>query len=237
MSEHDFDLLEGHLEPIELSQHFVMAQAERPIEFVYFLSSGLGSVIVVGDNGKRAEAGMFGREGFTPTAAAVGDDRSIYEVIIQTAGSGHRIPIAEFTAAVTSSPRLAALLASFIHVFASQVAYTALSNATNHLEKRLARWLLMSHDRLEGDTIRITHDYIALLLGVRRPGVTSSLHVLEGEHLIRSGRGAITIRDRNGLEARAGRSYGRPEVEYERIVARVTSGPSPSFNAQLLVSA
>jgi CRP-like cAMP-binding protein len=115
---------------------------------------------------------------------------------------------------------LAAVLARFTHVFAAQVAYTALSNATDHVDRRLARWILMSHDRIEGDVIRITHDYIAVMLAVRRPGVTTSLHVLEGLHLIRSERGTITIRDRSGLEAYAGRCYGRFEQEYERIVAR-----------------
>lgn len=216
----DFASISSFLEEIEMPQGFVMAHAEGPIEHVYFPSSGLGSVMVVGEGGRRAEAGMFGREGFSPLAAAIGDDQSIYEIVMQAHGRGHRISLKTFSKAVDAGPTFAAVLAKFTHVFAAQVAYTALSNATDHVDRRLARWILMSHDRIDGDVIRITHDYIAVMLAVRRPGVTTSLHVLEGLHLIKSERGAITIRDRDGLEAYAARSYGRPEQEYERIFAR-----------------
>ncbi|WP_413708542.1 Crp/Fnr family transcriptional regulator [Rhizobium sp. Rhizsp82] len=218
LSNEDFASIGWSLEEVEMPQGFVMARAEALIDYVYFPSSGFGSVMVVGENGKRAEAGMFGREGFTPLAAAVGDDRSIYEIVMQAHGGGHRVPIESFSKAVNARPMIAAVLAKFTHVFAAQVAYTALSNATDHVDRRLARWILMSHDRIDGDVIRITHDYIAVMLGVRRPGVTTSLHVLEGLLLIRSERGAITIRDRLGLEAYAGKSYGRPEQEYERVL-------------------
>ncbi|MFP3547151.1 Crp/Fnr family transcriptional regulator [Rhizobium sp. SIMBA_035] len=220
LSAEDVASIRLSLEEVEMPQGFIMARAECQIDHVYFPSSGFGSVMVVGENGRRAEAGMFGREGFTPLAAAVGDDRSIYEIVMQANGAGHRVPVRAFSKAVNARPSFAAVLAKFTHVFAAQVAYTALSNATDHVDRRLARWLLMSHDRIDGDVIRITHDYIAVMLAVRRPGVTTSLHVLEGLHLIRSERGAITIRDRDGLEAYAGMSYGRPEQEYERIVAR-----------------
>ncbi len=223
LSEEDFAAIGSSLEEVDMPQGFIMARAERPIDYVYFPSSGFGSVMVVGENGRRAEAGMFGREGFTPLAAGLGDDRSIYEIVMQAHGGGHRVPIRTISNAVVARPKFAAVLARFTHVFAAQVAYTALSNATDHVDRRLARWILMSHDRIEGDVIRITHDYIALMLAVRRPGVTTSLHVLEGLHLIKSERGAITVRDRHGLEEYAGKSYGRPEREYERVVARSTS--------------
>jgi len=225
LSDEDFASVSPLLEEVEMPQGFVMARAEGIIDHVYFPSSGFGSVMVVGENGKRAEAGMFGREGFSPLAAAVGVERSIYEIVMQAHGGGHRVPIATFSRAVDARPTFAAVLARFTHVFASQVAYTALSNATDHVDRRLARWILMSHDRIDGDAIRITHDYIAVMLAVRRPGVTTSLHVLEGLHLIKSERGVVTIRDRAGLEAFAGRSYGRPEQEYERIMSRNVREP------------
>lgn len=223
LSDEDFQSLRWSLEEIVMPQGFVMARAEGLIDYVYFPSAGFGSVMVVGENGRRVEAGMFGREGFSPLAAAVGDDRSIYEIVTQAQGAGHRVPITAFCKAVEASPTFAAALARFIHVFASQVAYTALSNATDHVDRRLARWILMGHDRIDGDAIHITHDYIAVTLGIRRPGVTTSIHVLEGLHLIKSERGVITVVDRARLRAYAGSSYGRPEEEYERIVARNTS--------------
>jgi hypothetical protein len=93
-----------------------------------------------------------------------------------------------------------------------------LANARFAVTQRLARWILMSHDRLDGDDMPLTHDLLALMLGVRRGGVTTSLHVLEGEHMIKSTRGNVWVIDRSKLEAMAGDSYGSPEAEYERVI-------------------
>lgn len=151
LSNEDFASISSSLEDVEMPQGFVMARAEGLIDYVYLPSAGFGSVMVVGENGKRAEAGMFGREGFTPLAAAVGDDRSIYEIVMQAHGGGHRVPIRPFSKAVNDRPTFAAVLARFTHVFAAQVAYTAFSNASDHVDSWLARWILMGHDRIEGD--------------------------------------------------------------------------------------
>jgi CRP-like cAMP-binding protein len=110
-----------------------------------------------------------------------------------------------------------ALLLRYAHVFMVQVAATALADGRYSIEQRLARWLLMCHDR-NGDDLALTHEFLALMLGVRRPGVTESLHILEGERMIKAQRGLITILDRQKLEARAGDSYGTPEAEYERLI-------------------
>jgi len=112
---------------------------------------------------------------------------------------------------------LRALLLRYAHVFMIQVATTALADARYSLEQRLARWLLMCHDR-NGDNIALTHEFLSIMLGVRRSGVTESLHTLEGERMIKSPRGLITILDRPKLEARGADSYGTPEAEYERQI-------------------
>jgi CRP-like cAMP-binding protein len=105
-----------------------------------------------------------------------------------------------------------------VHVFSVQVAHTALANGRAKIEERLARWLLMVHDRIDGDEVNLTHDFIALMLGVRRPGVTDALHALEGKGLIRSTRGVLRIVDREGLEVIANAIYGVPEAEYRRLI-------------------
>ncbi len=117
LSEEDFASISSSLEEVEIPQGFVMARAEGLIDYVYFPSSGFGSVMVVGEDGKRAEVGMFGREGITPLAAGVGDDRSIYEIVMQAHGGGHRVPIRTFSKAVDARPAFAAILARFSHAY------------------------------------------------------------------------------------------------------------------------
>jgi hypothetical protein len=97
------------------------------------------------------------------------------------------------------------------------MSFTALSNGSNVIGERLARWLLMSHDRVDGDDLNLTHDFLALMLGVRRSSVTDAIHILEGEHCIRAMRGHIHVRDRAKLEQVAGPSYGQPEAAYKRL--------------------
>ncbi|MFL5518047.1 MAG: Crp/Fnr family transcriptional regulator, partial [Gemmatimonadales bacterium] len=100
-----------------------------------------------------------------------------------------------------------------------QTASTAYANANHSLESRLARWLLMCHDRVDGNDIPITHEFMAMMLGVRRAGVTTATHILEGNRLIRARRGVITIRDRERLEEMTDGAYGLPEAEYARLMA------------------
>ncbi|MDM9627892.1 Crp/Fnr family transcriptional regulator [Rhizobium sp. S152] len=209
------------LEMVDLRQGYVIVKADRPIDHVYFLCNGIGSVITVSSGGHQAEAGMFGREGFSPTSAGVGGTISVHEVLMQVAGWGYRMTLEATIDAIARHPHFANLLARFIQTFASQISYTALSNVNYQIDVRLARWLLMSHDRVDGDEIALTHDFISLMLGVRRPSVTTALHVLEGERFIRSERGLITIRDRRGMEEFAGDSYGKPEEEYRRLIGEL----------------
>jgi CRP-like cAMP-binding protein len=110
-------------------------------------------------------------------------------------------------------------LARFAHTIMIQTAHTALANGRATLVERLSRWILMAHDRVDGNVIPITHEFLALMLGVRRAGVTVTLHELEGRRLIRAIRRQITVLDRAGIEKLANGFYGRPENEYFRLVA------------------
>jgi CRP-like cAMP-binding protein len=209
--------LSPHLEQVDLPLGFLIASHGQKIDYVYFLESGLGSIVAVSPEGQKAEAGMFGREGFAPTPPAVGLDLSIFEVVIQGAGAGHRIPVPALMELLGECPVLDSRLRRSSHNLATQVGYTALSNAIHHVDERLARWLLMCHDRVSGDEIPITHNYISLMLAVRRPSVTTALHVLEGNGFIRSHRKLITMRNRGAMEEFARDAYGGPEKEYEQL--------------------
>jgi CRP-like cAMP-binding protein len=123
------------------------------------------------------------------------------------------------SSALETSATLRTLLLRYSQAFSIQVAFTALCNGRYTIEERLSRWLLMCHDRVDGDTIPVTHDFLALMLGVRRAGVTIALQILEGDHILKATRGRIEIRDRAELLQTAGGSYGLPEAEYERLMA------------------
>ncbi len=218
MSADDLALLIGHLKPVDLPLHTRLAVADQPIPYVYFLEQGIASFIAETPHGLRVEAGMIGREGFSVPAMALDTDRIPHSSQMQVPGHGQRIGYAEFADAFGRSNSLLKLMLRFAQVMLVQTSYTALSNAVHQIDQRLARWLLMTHDRSFSDDLPITHDYLSIMLGVRRPSVTQALHILEGHRLIRSERGCVTIRHRAGLEQLAGDAYGKPEAEYRRLI-------------------
>lgn len=218
MSPEDFALLAPHLKPCQADKGTYLFKKDQTIETVWFLDSGIGSIITISPEGQRVESGIFGRDGFTPVAAALGDDRSPYDVQIQLADDCHRISFDAFKAALGQSASLHGVLLRYAQALSVQTSYTALSNAVHPVEERLARWLLMCHDRWDDNALPLTHDFMSIMLAVRRPSVTTSLHVLEGNGFIRAERGCIIVRDRTGLEEFAGDAYGPPEREYERLI-------------------
>ena len=209
--------LQPHLEPVPLTKGLVILKADTPFAWAYFPEYGVASIIS-SDEGRRLEIGLFGRDGMGSTALVLGTDRTPHETVIQVEGHGHRIAADVLREALAQDPALQALLLRYIHVFSLQLAQTAVSNGSGTIEERLARWLLLTHDRLDGNDLPVTHEFLAIMLGVRRPGVTLATHMLEGAQVIRAKRGLITVTDRAKLEQLAGRSYGSPELEYERLI-------------------
>ena len=214
----DFETVAPHLERVELRKGTVLAKPDEPVDHVHFLESGLGSVVVLTNEGRRVEAGLFGIEGYVPAHAAAGARISPHEVVIQVAADGYRMTFDGFLKSMEDSRNFCSLVHRSVAAFTVQVSYTAASNALHSVEERLARWLLMCDDRIPGGEIRLTHDYIALMLAVRRPSVTTALHVLEGSRFIRAERGSITIRDRKAMEEFAGEAYGQPEEYYRHLM-------------------
>jgi len=202
LSRADFALLQPDLELVPLELRQVLEAANTRITHAYFIENGLASV-VAGNGRKRLEVGLIGFEGMTGLPIVLGSDRSPHENFIQVAGEGRRIPSDELRTAMRQSSSLQRALLNFAHSFMVQTANTALSNGTSRVEARLARWLLMAHDRLDGDEIPLTHDFLSLMLGVRRAGVTVALNRLKGKALIRLSRGQIVVLDREGLKASA----------------------------------
>ncbi|SCB58748.1 cAMP-binding domain of CRP or a regulatory subunit of cAMP-dependent protein kinases [Rhizobium aethiopicum] len=225
LPENEYSAVAAHLEPCATPRGFIIVEAGAAIEHVYFPCSGIGSVINVSSEGNRVEAGLFGRDGFAPTAAAVDAPLSILEVAVQVPGFSYRLPQTKLWDLMQTQPMFANLLHKSTHVLAIQAGFTALSNAVHEIDERLARWILMCHDRIDGDELALTHEFIALMLAVRRPSVTTALHLLEGDRFIRSLRGLVIIRDRAGLEEFASDAYGKAEEEYERLLGPLRKSP------------
>jgi CRP-like cAMP-binding protein len=218
LSTDDLDLLERHLETVNLGLRKQLEKPNKRIEAVYFPESGFASVVAVQSNGKQVEVGLIGREGMTGLPIVLGNHRSPHSIYIQAAGTGKCIPSKELRAATRSSLSLRDSLLKYVQAFGVQTTHTAISNARARMDVRLARWLLMAHDRIGDDTLPLTHEFLSLMLGVRRPGVTEALDGLRKRGLISYKRGAITVRDRKGLERTAGDAYGVPEAEYRRLI-------------------
>ena len=210
----DYARLAGHLEPCDCPLGMVVALANEPICFAYFLETGIASIVAQSPHGQKAEAGIIGREGFVHPVLVLGTDRSPSGIQMQMAGAGFRIDPKALVEIIEASPDLRRVLLLCAQVNSVQGTFTTLSNAVHHVDERLARWLLMCHDRSDSDDLALTHHFMGIMLGVRRVSVTNSLHVLEGNGFIELARGYITVRNRADLEDFAGDAYGKPEMEY-----------------------
>ncbi|HVZ99574.1 MAG TPA: Crp/Fnr family transcriptional regulator [Caulobacterales bacterium] len=217
LSARDFGLIEPHLESVDLPLRRYLEHRNREIEDVYFLETGIASVVANAQTARSIEVGLIGREGVTGCAIITGGGRSPHDTFMQVAGSGLRMEVAPFREAIAQSATLRDVLLKHLHCYIVQTAQTAFANGRGKIEERLARWLLMANDRLDGEEAPLTHEFLAMMLGVRRPGVTMALKLLEQRGLIDTQRGVIVILDRRGLEEHAGAFYGVPEGEWRRM--------------------
>ena len=213
----DYGLLEPHLEKVEFALRQPFEEPNKPIEYVYFPENGIVSIVAKSRH-EQAEAAIVGREGMTGIPVVLGNDRWVNDTYVQVEGHGSRIRANDLRPALEKSASLRAVLLSFTQAFVVQTTQTALANARGNVEERLARWLLMAHDRLDGDELPLTHEFLALMLGVRRAGVTTTLQKLESDGLVAAKRGLVVVEDRAGLIKLADRLYGVAEAEYRRLI-------------------
>lgn len=211
-------MLQPHLETRHLGLKTNLEQASVPIDTVCFFESGLGSMVAKIRAEVEAEVGLIGSDGMSGSALVMGEDRSPHDCFVQLKAEVVAIDAEPFRKALESSPTLRLFLLRYVHYLHIQTSYTALINARSNLEQRMSRWLLMCDDRVIGGRLATTHEFLSIMLGTRRPGVTVALQQLEGRGLIRGNRGEVVIRDRAGLAALADGSYGQPEAEYIRLI-------------------
>jgi len=208
ISDSDYSSLRPHLEYVSLPNHLVLHEAGRKLEFAYFPNRGLISLVVVMKDGKTAEAGIVGNEGFTGTLAAVGLSRSPLQAVVQITGDGLRVEVGALQNTLRSARQLQMVLSRYAAIRSMQVAQTAACNRLHDIGQRLARWLLMTQDRVDSGSLPITHDFLATMLGTDRPTVSLAAAVLQRRKVIAYTRGAVEIVNRKKLEDSACECYG-----------------------------
>ena len=213
----DRALLEAGAEQLTVRRGEVLVQTGQALESLYFPETTL--LAIEDGQDSDAELAIVGREGFACWSLLLGASIAQHSVSVTTRdGLVLKIGWDCLQLALAQNPTLIFSLLPFVEALTVQMGRSILSHARDALDVRMARWLLMRHDRVGGDELLICHDQIALSLGIRRASVTDTLHILEGEELIRCRRGRIVIRNREGLEAVAAQSYGSAEACYRQLI-------------------
>jgi CRP-like cAMP-binding protein len=192
---------------VQLPARTILTEMAKPIEFCYFLNSGVVSIIHVMTDGKSVEVGLTGKEGFVGLPLIVGYGASPTRAIIQITASGYKMRARDFTSALRKCPRLKEALQRYSQELSIQAIQVAACNRLHEVDERLARWLLMSQDRVGESTFLLTQEFISHMLGTRRASVTVAAGILQKAGLITYSRGQVTIEDRAGLESASCECY------------------------------
>lgn len=214
----DYKRLLPHLEPVVLEYRKSLYQADKKIEFVYFIETGVGSLVNTMANGQAAEVGTIGNEGVVGLPLVLGDDRAPTSVYVQVPGAGQRMKASLFVQELARSATMQAVMLRYVHALFNQVAQSAACNHFHSLEQRCCRWLLMTRDRMQSDEFLLTQEFLAMMLGVQRAGVSIAAGALQRAGLITYVRGNVTILDRPGLRKLSCECYGVSKKEFDRLL-------------------
>ena len=215
------DILAGllpKLSRVTLAVRQPLYRGDAAIDAVYFIESGMASLVATLDDGMQAEVGVVGREGMLGISLLSGTDISFVDSMIQLAGSGLKMTIRDFRQELDANASFRALLLRYHEALYVQTMQTAACNGRHGLEQRLARWLLMAHDRADGDELSLTQDFMAMMLGVYRPSITVTAGILQRAGLIRYSAGRVTILDRASLEAASCECYGTVQRRFATLL-------------------
>ncbi len=214
--------LRPHLTRIRMLNGATLYQAGERIEHVIFVEQGFVSMVAAADGAEsRVEVGLIGRESLVGALALIAPGATSYaQAMVQMPGVAYRIPVAALLASLEQAPMLRRLALQALEASMAQLTQTAACNSRHTVPERLARWLLMAHDRVDGDELPLTQEFLAIMLAVRRPGVTIAIGELQSASLIRHSRGRIIICDRPGLESAACVCYGRVRKYVAALTAR-----------------
>jgi len=214
----DYERLRPHLQRIPLEYKQSLYTAHKAIGFVYFIETGVGSLVNTMANGGAAEAGTIGNEGVVGLPLLLGANRAPTCVYVQVPGVGLRMKATLFKKELARSASMRTVMLRYAHAFFNQVAQSAVCIQFHSLRQRCCRWLLMTHDRMQSDEFLLTQEFLAMMLGVQRTGVTAAAGALQRAGLIRYKRGNVTIIDRPGLERLSCECYDVSKMEFDRLL-------------------
>jgi CRP-like cAMP-binding protein len=224
LKEVDQEDLHPHLEPVTLEYRRALYDADQRIEFVYFIESGVASLVNMIADGFSVEVGTVCNEGVVGLPILLGDEMAPIAVYVQVPGWGFRMKAAIFREKMERSATLRKSMLRYAHAFFNQVAQCAACAHFHSLEQRCCRWLLMTRDRMPSDEFLLTHEFLAMMLGVRRAGVTTAAGALQRAGLIHYRRGRVTILDRHGLEDAACECYAITKTAFDRLLGAAAPG-------------
>jgi CRP-like cAMP-binding protein len=220
LPENEFARVKSKLEPIRFKLGEVLYESGDKMDYAYFPTTAIISMLYVMENGATAEIGVVGNDGLIGNALFMGGDTTTSRAIIQSAGAAFRMKANDVKTEFALGGVFQNLLLRYTQALLTQISQTAVCNRLHAVEQQLCRWLLLSHDRLNSDTLVMTHDLISNMLGVRREGVTLAAQKLAKRKLIKNVRGTITVVDRQGLEEAVCECYKVVNNEYNRLLGR-----------------
>ena len=215
----EFEPLAARLKPVPLVLGETLYMPAQKIDYVYFVDSGVVSLLAALENGATVEAGVIGPEGVAGISVILGADSTPNQALIQSAGQAMRISSQDIRTEFRRGGKLRDLLLRYTHTLFTQVAQTAACNRLHSIEQRLARWLLLTHDRVGRDDFVLTQDFLSRMLGVRRAGVSVAANTLRQAGLIDYHRGTMMVVDRKGLENYSCECYAIVRDEYDRYTS------------------
>src|SRR6476660_2308403 len=216
LPEEEFKRVVSKLQSVSLELGQVLYESGDRLEYVYFPTTSIISLLYIMENGATAEIGVVGNDGILGIALFMGGDTTPNRAIIQSAGEALKMSASDLKAEFTLGGVFHNVLLRYTQALITQISQTAVCNRLHPIEQQLCRWLLLSHDRLDSDMLVMTHDLISNMLGVRREGVTLAAQRLGGRGLIKNIRGTITVLDRQGLEQAVCECYEVVNTEYAR---------------------
>ena len=219
----DYRLLAPHLTHVDLERGRLLYEPGDTIDTVYFPHDGVLSLMTLMESGAAIESATIGSEGALGLMSAVAPRQSLSRAVVQTPTRSARITASQLREAWTKSPRVRALVDQHNEALFGHVAQSAACNALHSVEARFCRWLLTCHDRIAGDTIALTQEFLADMLGVQRTTVTAIARVLQERDFIRYRRGVVEIVSREGLESVSCECYGVVRRTYERLLPKPSS--------------
>lgn len=214
----EYQALKEHLEWIPTPLQFVFYRRDQPIDYVYFPLSGEHSVLAIMEDGSSVEVGTIGNEGFSTIEILTGSELALETVVCQIPGETLKMPRARFMEAIESQKTLRHLAYRYLQAYLAQVSQSVACNRLHTTEERFAKWMLMNHDRVPGDEIQITQEYLAAMLGVHRPSVSLIARNFQRLGLIKYSRGVVTVLDRGGIEEASCECYAAVKKQFERAL-------------------